>query len=305
MKISDSIKQLAINSIALLPFGVLYFLADITAFFLRHVIRYRRKVIMKNLRNSFPEKSEAELRQIMMDFYGNFADYIFETLKLAHISDDQMRKRMEFRNIELVDGYFDKGQSIIAYFSHTINWEWVTSITLHSRYRNNPDVVFSQVYRPLKNKWMDSEMLRLRNEFGSVCLPKASVLRDLLTYRRDKKMTITGFMSDQKPSHGDTIHVVDFLHQPTAIITGTAKLANRLKYAVIYFDMHKVSRGHYILEIKNITDNASKMEVAALIDTYADMLQQTIRRNPSLWLWSHNRWKIPVSFDQEELTAEK
>ena len=304
MKVLNVIRQWLVYMVALLPFPVLYFFADITAFFLRHVIRYRRKIIIRNLKASFPDYPDHAINQIVSKFYSNFADYIFETLKLAHISDSQMRRRMEFSGMEIIDRLFGEGKSIVAYFSHTGNWEWVTSITLHSKYRNNPGYKFAQVYRPLKSKWFDSEMLRLRSRFGSVSYPKASVLRALLTLRRDGIHSITGFMSDQKPSHGDTIHVVDFLHQPTAVITGTAKLANRLKMAAVYFDMHKISRGHYHVEVRHITDDASEMTVAQLTDTYINMLQDTIRRQPAIWLWSHNRWKIPVSFEQEELVKE-
>lgn len=305
MKVTDSIRRTLFRFAAFLPLTVLYFFADITAFFLRYVIRYRRRVIFRNLRASFPELPDREIRHIAGDFYRNFADYIFETMKLAHISDKEMLRRMEFRNVEVVDRLFSEGKSIIAYFAHTGNWEWVPSITLHSRFADNPKFLFAQVYRPLKNKWFDGEMLSLRSRFGSVSYPKASVLRDLLTLRRDGICSITGFMSDQKPSHGDTVHVVDFLHQPTAVITGTAKVATRMKMAVVYFDMHKISRGHYMLDIRHITDDASEMSVAELTDIYIGMLQETIRRQPAIWLWSHNRWKIPVSFDQEELTAVK
>jgi len=303
MSVLDKIGLSAVSFFARLPFGVLYFCADIIAFVLKYVIRYRRKVILGNLERSFPELSSAQRRAIMNGFYSNFADYMVETLKLAHISDDEMRSRMEFRNIETIDRLFSQGKSIVAYFAHAGNWEWVTSITLHSRYAGNKNVVFAQVYRPLKNSRMDAEMLRLRSRFGSVSFPKRSVLRDLLKLRRDGKLSITGFMSDQKPSHGDTVHVVDFMNQPTAVITGTAKLACRMSMAVVYFDMHKISRGHYLLDVRSITDDASQMSVASLTDTYIGMLRETILRDPSVWLWSHNRWKNPVSFDQEELTA--
>lgn len=301
MKIADRLVAGAIYVVARLPFGVLYVISDIIAFFLRHIIRYRRKVIMKNLRLSFPDKDEKELKGILSEFYSNFADYIVETLKLAHVSDEEMRGRMVFSNMETVDRLFSENRSIVAYFSHTINWEWVPSITLSSVYGDDPDTVFAQVYRPLKSKAMDEMMLRLRSRFGSVSFTKKNVLRDILTLRREGKRSITGFMSDQKPSHGDTVHVVEFMHQPTAVITGTAKLASRLGMAVVYFDLRKVSRGHYHVDVRLVTDDASAMTVAELTDTYVRMLEETIRRQPAIWLWSHNRWKIPVTYEQEEL----
>ena len=107
---------------------------------------------------------------------------------------------------------------------------------------------------------------------------------------------MTGFMSDQKPSHGDTIHVVRFLNHPTAIITGTETVARRLDAAVVYWDMRKVCRGHYSIRTVLITDTPTQLPEYAITDRYASLLQQTIKADPAIWLWSHKRWKHPVTF---------
>lgn len=217
-----------LHLMALLPLGVLYGVADVIYLLVYRVGRYRVKVVRKNLADSFPEKTEAELRRIERQFYRNFADYIVETVKLLHISDRTIMKRMEFEGVEQIDSLFDQGRSIVAYFSHCGNWEWAPSVTLHTRHRPEDGVCqFCQVYRPLRNKPMDKLMLRLRSRFGSVSYPKRTVFRDLLRLSREGVLSITGFMSDQKPSHGDDIHVVRFLNHPTAVITGTEQLGRR------------------------------------------------------------------------------
>ena len=231
--------------ISLMPFWVLYGIADFIFVLVYYVVRYRRKVVAKNMRDSFPDKKEKELRQIERQFYRNFADYIVETIKLNHISDEEIKRRMVFKNIDVIDRLFDEKQSITAYFSHCGNWEWVPSITLWSRHTTGKDVEFCQVYRPLKNKWYDEYMLRLRSRFNSLSFKKKTVLRDLLLLRRREMPSITGFMSDQKPSKGDESHIVKFLNHPSAVITGTEQVARKLDMAVVYFDMHKLSRGHY------------------------------------------------------------
>ena len=62
--------------ISLMPFGVLYGIADFIFVLVYYVVRYRRKVVAKNMRDSFPDKNEKELRQIERQFYRNFADCI-------------------------------------------------------------------------------------------------------------------------------------------------------------------------------------------------------------------------------------
>lgn len=284
----------ALSLVARLPLGVLYILSDLTWLVMSLVVRYRRKIITRNLRDSFPDLSNKEIARIRRRFYLNFTDYIFETVKLLHISDAEMRRRMTFSGMEDVDRILASSRPIVAYFSHCGNWEWVPSITLWSSLKPGEGTEFCQVYRPLRNELMDALMLRLRSRFGSVSLTKKLVFLDLMRYRRQGVATITGFMSDQKPSHGDEGHYENFLHHPTLFITGTETVARRLDAAVVYFDISKLRRGYYHVDVRLITEHPRELPEHALTDRYASLLTATIRRNPSIWLWSHNRWKHPV-----------
>lgn len=280
--------------LARLPFWVLYGISDILFVVTYYIVGYRKKVVKQNLAESFPDKTEAERKSIMRQFYRNFTDMIVETIKIGHISDKQIKRRMTFENIELIDRLFDQGRSIAAYFSHCGNWEWATSITLWSEHTN--DCKFCQVYRPLRNKWFDAYMLGLRSRFGAHSLPKNTTLRELLRMRRDKILSITGFMSDQKPSHGDDGRILKFLNHPTAIITGTEILARKLDMAIVYFDMYKIKRGHYTIKLVPIANDTKAMPEMAITDKYAQLLEATICRNPSIWLWTHKRWKNKVEY---------
>lgn len=291
--------DMLINGAAHLPLGVLYVFSDFCYFLLFYVFRYRRKVAEKNLRESFPEAGDDEINGILKKFYLNFTDYTVETLKLAHISDEEMMRRMTFEGTELMDDAVAAGRSVVVYFSHCFNWEWAPSVTLHSRFKDDKNVIFAQVYRPLKSEWFDGVMLRLRSRFGSESFKKSTVLRDLLKLRMEKKVWVTGFMSDQKPSHGDPTYIVKFLNHPTAAITGTETLAMRLKTTAIYWDMQKISRGHYNIVMRKIADDASTMQKNDVTQKYVELLENTIRRQPDIWLWTHKRWKIPVKFPEQ------
>lgn len=280
---------------ARLPFAVIYGLSDITFVLLYYVVRYRRKVVDDNLKSSFPEKTDKERRQIARKFYRNFTDYIFETIKLLHISDKEMERRFTFGNTAVIDDFVSAGRSVAVYFSHCGNWEWAPSVTLHT---STPGVKYCQVYRPLRNKVFDRLMLHVRCRFGSVSFQKSKVFRDLFRLKAKGTVTVTGFMSDQKPSHGDPTFVTMFLNRPTAFITGTETLATRLGMAAIYWDMERVSRGHYRIACRLLDDGTHQCRQGELTYKYSRMLEQTIRRNPSIWLWSHKRWKYKVDIEQ-------
>ena len=284
-----------VDAMARLPLGVLYVMADVVFFLLYHVVRYRRKVVMANIAGSFPDREQSEVKEICRQFYRNFADYIVETIKLLHISDREMKRRMTFSGVGIIDRALAKGQPVVCYFSHMGNWEWAPSITLWSCLTPGKQAEFCQIYRPLRNSWFDALMLRVRGRFGAVSLPKRRSFLDLLRYRKEGMPTVTGFMSDQKPSHGDTIHVVEFLNRPTAIITGTETVCRRLGALPVYWHMSKPRRGHYHIDVKEMKADTS--QEFALTDLYARMLEDNIRENPALWLWSHKRWKHPVTFE--------
>lgn len=279
------------TAVARLPLGVLFVFSDILWPLLYWVVRYRRRVVRANLTSCFPEKGPAEIKRIERQFYRNFTDYIVETLKLLHISDTEMSRRMEFADIEVMDRLTAEGRSTVVYFGHVGNWEWAPSVTLHTAEPPSATMHYAQVYRPLRSAIFDALMLRVRARFGSVSIPKNIVLRTLLGWKRDGICSTTGFMSDQKPSHGDPAVVVDFLGRPTPFISGTETLARKLGMAAIYWDMDKTGRGRYRITCRLLADNAADNEPQSITRRYAALLETTIRRNPAIWLWSHNRWK--------------
>lgn len=284
--------------VAMLPLGVLYVFADILFLIIYFVVRYRRRLVEKNLIACFPDKSDAERQAICLKFYRNFADYIVETIKLLHISDAEMSRRMQFVDMDVLDRLTAAGKSVAVYYAHCGNWEWGPSMTLHVSPESHENTDYCQVYRPLRNKIFDRLMLDVRSRFGSYSFPKATVLRDLIRLRREGKQSVTGFMSDQKPSHGDPTVVTQFLNRTTAFISGTEHLAARMGFAAIYWDTEKLGRGRYRITCRPLTENASDLPNGELTRAYAALLQNTILRNPSIWLWTHNRWKYPVRQNQ-------
>jgi len=283
-----------------LPLGLLYVLSDAAAVILHRVARYRLSTVRGNLRACFPDMSPGELRDIERQFYRNFADSFVETLKLLHISDAEMKRRMEFEGIGIIDRLQAEGRSIAVYFAHFFNWEWAPSVSLYTALKPSAETVFGQVYRPLRSQNFDRLMLSLRSRFNSVCYPKASTLRHLVLASRKGIKTITGFMSDQHPSHGDRGYRTTLLGRPTMMITGTETLARKLGMAAIYWDMEKISRGRYKITVRMLAEHPSDLPEGELTERYTRALEQTVKRNPAIWLWSHKRWKYPVSDETEQ-----
>lgn len=277
-----------IRIFSLLPLSVLYLMADAIIYpLMYYVARYRLKVVRKNMRNSFPEKSQSELKQLEKQFYHHFSDVLVEVVYGYRISDEEMRKRVVFENVELVERLGEKTKGVIAYLGHMGNWEWL--VDLNKRFVGN--MVEYNVYRKLKNPNSDKMMLELRSKRGGECVEKNRLLRKLVTLRHADHPYVIGMLADQKPSKRSSYAWTTFLHQETAFLDGSEVLARKFGYSAVYAHIYSPKRGYYRISFKMITDNPSVMEYGEMTQSYAKYLEQNIYTQPEQWLWTHNRWK--------------
>ena len=283
-----------LHGVAHLPFWALYRISDVIFVLMYYIFRYRRKVVIKNINECFPEKSEKERKKIIWDFYRHFVDTFVETIKLLHVSDDEMRRRIVFKDIHVLDKSVANGRSVIMYAAHFCNWEWLSAITLWTK--EGTDVIqFGQVYHPLENQWFDEFFLNLRGRFNSHSYPMKRVVRDLLAAKSNKKISVTGFISDQHPHPNDQDDVITFLNHYTAFITGAEVLAKKMDMDVHFIDVRKIKRGYYECTVREIARTPIETEQYEITNTYARLLENAILKQPHVWLWTHKRWKRPVT----------
>lgn len=277
-----------LRMLSLLPMKIHYFFSDVLYFPLFYLIRYRRKIVRKNLAASFPEKDLSQIKHIERCFYHNLCDYFVETLKMATISRDHISRRMRFEGIDSIEHFSAQGKPCVVYLAHTFNWEWITSLPLHFK---DKELVFGQIYHPLESKLFDRLFLSLRGRFGAVSIPMANTLRRIVEYKNENKTFIIGFLADQVPNWEAINHWIDFLHHDTPVLTGTEKIATRTGAAVFYGVMRREKRGSYVCDFQLIAEDASLLPDYELTDRYFEILSRNIAASPSLWLWTHNRWK--------------
>ena len=276
--------------VALLPLRILYFISGFFYYFVYYIVRYRKRIVRKNLNNSFPEKTSAEILKIEKAFYRYLCDIFFETIKILHISDSEIHKRFTFKNIELIESYLQNRRPVVLMLAHYCNWEWFPSGSMLLDIGD--DNVIGQVYRPLNNKTFDSFFLNLRQRFPTSNFTKHNVYRDIVNLKRANKNWIIGFMSDQKPSGNQVPYMMKFLNQETPVLTGTEKIAKHTGAAVCYVDISLVKRGYYEATFKVISDNPAETAENEITEKYMRCLEQSIISNPSAYLWTHNRWRI-------------
>ncbi|MDX1406887.1 MAG: lysophospholipid acyltransferase family protein [Saprospiraceae bacterium] len=270
--------------ISIQPFWVLYRLSDVVCLVLFKVAGYRTSVVLTNLRNSFPDKDEEEIRAIGDRFYSFFCDLIFETVKMLTISRRSVLRRMSFEGLPVFEHYARQGQSVIVAMGHFGNWELAgarfSTASIHD---------FCAIYKPLKNPYFDKLLLHSRTRNGSRMYRMNQALRDMVTDR--DRLTATIFLADQTPPPVRRTYWTKFLNQDTAMFTGIDQVSRKYNLPVIYLSPRRIRRGYYQLHAEVIAEHPVELPQYTILDHYIQVLEKDIHNQPELWLWTHRRWK--------------
>lgn len=268
--------------VAHLPFWGLYKLSD-GLYYLLKLSGYRKQVVLKNLRNSFPYKSETEIKIITKAYYRYLCDLILETLKTLNMSEQESRDRCTFHQTEWLKRFHQEGKSFIIVMGHYGNWEWAgPSFTLNTQHQ------LVVIYRPLSNIYFEKMMCRMRTRFGTKITPVNLTLRDMVANR--KQMTATAFIADQTATKKNA-YWTTFLNQDTAVFTGTEKLAIKFNYPVVYMNVQRPKRGYYEVFPELLVANPTETVENEISERFMNRLETEILIDPTIWLWSHRRWK--------------
>lgn len=269
-----------------LPFFVLYGISDFAYFIIYRVIAYRKKVVFQNLRNSFPEKTESEVKQIAKDFYKHIADLFIEFLKGFSISKDEIQKRVKIVNLEIIKNYTDKNQSIIIVTGHISNWEWL----LHPL--NLSGIPMDIVYQKLSSPLFDKLTLFIRSRFTiTPLIEKQDTLRKTVERKDITRALVLG--SDQSPQNWKSAYWTTFLNQDSGFFTGTERIARKFDYPVFFSEMRRIKRGCYEIEFTEIANpnEYPNLRMGEITERFVRILDKSIQKYPSDYLWSHRRWK--------------
>ena len=226
-------------TVSLLPYCVLYVIADFFYLIIYYIVGYRKRVVKKNLAKAFPEKSDKERKEIERKFYHWLCDYFVETLKLISVSDETFMKHVRFEGMDVVEQCFAEGQDCAGILGHHGNWEYLSASDLgltswgfravdNGSKATSKAAVCGLIYHPLSNKIFDRLFLEIRQAMRGVCVPKKDILRYLLNYRREGRKTLFGYIADQAPKW-ENIHLwLDFLNQETPVFTGAERILSKM-----------------------------------------------------------------------------
>ncbi len=271
--------------VSVLPFWIVYGISDILFLFIYYVLKYRRQIVFKNLQNSFPNKSNEELKKIEKKFYKHFIDLILETIQTLTISKKSIKKRcyLQPKAKQLFESYYQNKKSVIIVMGHFGNWEWAGAS--FSSQCNMPLFV---IYHSLKSSYFDKLLYKMRTRFGTQLYAMQDASRGMI--RNKNNTTATAFIADQTPQP-DKAYWLTFLNQDTPIFFGTERIAQTLDVPIVYVSVLKTKRGYYSVDAEILVPQPKQTETGDISELHTKRLEQDILLQPENWLWSHRRWK--------------
>lgn len=271
-----------------LPLRLLYCISDMGFVLTYYIVRYRRHIVRHNLTTSFPDKDEKWIKKIEKEFYRWFCDYFMEAVKLLTISNDELHRRFRIEGAEQLEECFQQGQDTAAILGHYCNWEWLSCVGMAMK----PERKCGLVYHPLRSPAFDYLFRCLRSSQPSgMVVPKQDILRSLITLKKEGTHSLFGYIADQGP-RWTNIHLwLPFLNHDTPVFTGAERIMRKMNDAVFYVNMTRPRRGYYTCQFQLITRTPQLMPEHEITRQFFALLEQTIKRNPQFYLWTHNRWK--------------
>jgi KDO2-lipid IV(A) lauroyltransferase len=204
-----------------LPMRILYIKSDFFFFLIYYVIGYRKKVVLENLKLSFPEKNNEELKLMSKKFFKHFTDLIVESVKYFSISEKEIKARYKFLNPELVDHYGKKGQNIIVVGAHQGNWEWSTSMPLAL------ETTVLGAYTKIANKYYEKVIKKSRMRFGIDGYKTSQTVVNIKKNIANNKHAAYILLSDQSPQVHKTFYWSSFFGIKVPVHTGAEMLAKK------------------------------------------------------------------------------
>lgn len=300
----------ALKGVSIAPFWLLHRFSDVAFVLVFYVLRYRRRVVLENLQRSFPNKTIDEIKKIERQFYRHLCDLIFETIKVASLTHEELRDRCRLQTPDEYARVRASGRPVIGISSHLGNWEWlVLDLALQG------GLHILGVYKPLTSRVLDSWIKKTRERFGTEMIAM-KVVPTAIRYDYGKPWLL-GLLADQAPHHYDRAFQVRFLNQDTYVVPGPGVITARENALPIWGWMKCVGRSRYEWGVEILDEDQlpvagasdfDREQVARIAKAYSITLDQSlfayrltlayctrleaaINASPSDWLWSHRRWK--------------
>ena len=242
-----------------------------------------KKIIKKNLSNITNSNENKDFEKIISQIWENygriFADYIF----LKDFRNDKLEKFIKIEGLDILNKIKNEKKPVIFISGHFNNFELMAMIIEKNQ------INLSAIYRPLNNIFLNIIMEKIRKKY--ICknqIPKGtSGTRSLLkAFNEGSSIAI---MIDQRVSEGKKI---SFFNKIALTTTIPAQLIKRFNCEVVPVHIQRDQKYYFTIKFTEplkFVDTNNLDEITLKLNLW---LEKMILKNPTQWIWTHNRWKL-------------
>jgi KDO2-lipid IV(A) lauroyltransferase len=249
-----------------------------------YIVNFRRSHVIDMLVQSFPEKSQKEIRIIARNTYKNFVRTVVEIIFFPTMSDEEIKKLLVCTNEYLVEKAYSEGRGIIFMSAHLGNWE-LTALAYSKKYP------MSVVVANQSNIFVDKMMNNVRTKQGFSTISRNGIsFRDVM--KALKRNEIVAFLADQDAGHQGVF--IPFFGRLTSTPIGAALFALRAKSPIIIALGIRQKDGIMKVEFTEVpmpNSGYTNKDIEIINTFYLKKLEDIIRRYPEQWFWFHRKWK--------------
>lgn len=251
-----------------------------------YIIPIRKKTVLENLHNAFPDYDEKKLKSIAFGSYKSFAIALAEILYIPAMSKEDIKKQVDCNNVELIREKYEENNGVILLSAHFGNWEFMaTSLAAQL------NIPISVVIKPQRNPYVTNWMNKARTKWNNEIVPLGISIRQ--TYQTIKDKKIVAMVADQRGPE-ESIKI-NFFERNLTVLTGPAALSLKTGAPILYgisVRQDDYSYKSVMTEISNENlPESNEEKIKELSQRHMAYLEGYIRKYPEQWLWMHKRWK--------------
>ncbi len=271
--------------VSVLPLRLLFAAGEFLGLSAWVLLRRYRRLACDNLRIAFgTEKSKRELRRLARRHFQRLGANLLCSVKLTGMPVEEILRRIEVENIEVMNREFRAGVPVVLVLSHLGTWELFAQLMP----KLVDPVPASSVYQKLGNRFIDAHVHRTRSRTGLRLFDRKEGFQPVIELLRTAAGV--GILSDQHA--GDHGLWTPFFGRLASTSPLPALLAKRSRAALIAAAVYTVAPARWRMVFTERFDTPGAAVETLTAKTNA-IIEQQIRHAPEDWFWVHNRWKTP------------
>ena len=242
----------------------------------------KKKLIKNNILKALPNIDENKINLIQKNMWNSYGRILSEYVFLKEFKSNNFKKNIIVEGQEVLDKIRDSKKPVIFVSGHFSNYELMTLQIVKT------NIPLSAVYRPLNNFFMRMVQDKIRNKYISEnYIPKGVAgTRKLLKYFR--KGSSIAIMIDQRVSQGEKIK---FFNHDAYTTTIPAQFSKKYKCEIVPIYIERLNGTKFKIIINKPMKFKNEDSIKKITTDLNLWLESMILKNPSQWIWTHNRWK--------------